>query len=85
MCVRKTICVHQRLSKDLHPSSSHPLPVHSKGRKVVPHKRDSGVQQSPLHGGLQRGVRHNDANEGRLEQLVSIEGKVPHEPGQGCA
>ncbi len=28
---------------------------------------------------------HNDADEGRLEQLVSVEGKVPHKPGQGCS
>ncbi len=28
---------------------------------------------------------HNDANEGRLEQLVSVERKVPHKPGQGCS
>ncbi len=28
---------------------------------------------------------HNDADEGGLEQLVSVEGKVPHKPGQGCS
>ena len=32
----------------LHPSSAHPCPIHSKGRKVVPHQRHSGVEQSPL-------------------------------------
>ena len=69
----------------LHPTAAHPPLVNCEGRKVVAHKRNSGIEQSPLQGDLDTGARHNDANEGGLEQLVAVESKVPHEPRQGCA
>lgn len=69
----------------LHPAATHPPLVDGEGRKVVAHKRNSGVEQGPLQADLDAGTRHNDSNESGLEQLVAVEGKVPHKPRQGCA